>query len=614
MWVFSPVVPVAGFTDSLQLDEERAASSDAVGRIRDLEGALEDHRRKLKEERTTKENFEDLLTALRGEIQSTSNERDNLKEEIVPRLQARVEGLEVEAVEVQKLQYEKAAMQQELQSLRNENTTLMNARRLQLDLQSGGNPRIGSIAEEDGPSPITPTGSKMGLSGLARSNSVASGNKGLTRAGSLSRSNSVSAKERELKDNLADRVKDIEMQRDALHRAVKSLLDRQSFQTREHEKRMKQLEVERDRALHNQSPRRAGFEKEVKSLRYEINQLRKRADEAMMQKWQCEKGLGGIKMDLDRAEQETASLRDLLLEHDILVPEMSALAAQEGLSDQASSKSLQEAYKELQAKQTASINKLRQLWGDAPSPADDERAAKTMEALLESMSKAEAERDFARKQADMFKATVESLQESEQFHQGENEGLAQELSASARRAQLLGSQIRARLEQNNVLRQRLAEAVGRGEREQQSSAAMITAMQSKLKLLEDKLMSAQQHSEEAFGKHEESVRELEEAHNAQLRRMKSGLRTPTVMMRSPNMTNGGNSPVMSPIFGSRSPRLSQTTSGKGMSINEALRTQMLERKVKDLEEALGGADKEMEEVVGRMNKAQIEVMELQSDR
>ena len=528
----------------------------------------------------------------------------------MPRLQARVEGLEIEAAEVQKLQYEKAAMHQELQSLRNENTTLVNARRLQLDMQSGGNPRIDSIAEEEGPSPLTPSRSKMGLAGLARSNSIASGNKGLTRAGSLSRSNSISAKERELKDTLADRVKDIEMQRDALHRALKSLLDRQSFQTKEHEKKVKQLEIERDRALQNQSPRRAGFEKEVKGLRYEINQLRKRADDAMMQKWQCEKGLGGIKMDLDRAEQETASLRDLLHEHDILVPEMSALASQEGGPDRASSKSLQEAYRELQAKQTASINKLRELWGDAPSPADDERAAKTMEALLESMSKAEAERDFAQKQADMFKATVESLQEAEHFHHGENEGLAQELGASAKRAQLLASQIRARLEQNDLLRQRLAEAVGRGEREQQASAAMITGMQSKLKTLEDKLMSAQQHSEEAFAKHEEEVRRLEEAHNVHLRRVKSGLRTPTTL-KSPSSSN---SPMMSPIFGARSPRLDQTTSGKGMSMNEALRTQMLERKVKDLEEALGTADKEMKEVVGRMNKAQIEVMELQSDR
>jgi hypothetical protein len=51
-----------------------------------------------------------------------------------------------------------------------------------------------------------------------------------------------------------------------------------------------------------------------------------------------------------------------------------------------------------------------------------------------------------------------------------------------------------------------------------------------------------------------------------------------------------------------------------MSMNEALRTEVLENKVVELERALGDADKEMEEVVSRMNLAQIEVMELQSAR
>ena len=51
-----------------------------------------------------------------------------------------------------------------------------------------------------------------------------------------------------------------------------------------------------------------------------------------------------------------------------------------------------------------------------------------------------------------------------------------------------------------------------------------------------------------------------------------------------------------------------------MSMTEALRTEVLERKVVELESALGDADLEMEEVVGRMNMAQIEVMELQSAR
>jgi FtsZ-binding cell division protein ZapB len=40
----------------------------------------------------------------------------------------------------------------------------------------------------------------------------------------------------------------------------------------------------------------------------------------------------------------------------------------------------------------------------------------------------------------------------------------------------------------------------------------------------------------------------------------------------------------------------------------------LKQRVVELESALADADREMEEVVGRMNVAQIEVMELQNER
>ncbi len=497
-------------------------------------------------------------------------------------------------------------MQQELQSLKNENTTLMNARRLQLEMQQHAS-RFNSIAEEDEPPPATPT-AKIGLT---RSISVARGSGvggagGLSRTGSLSRHNSVSAKERESRDSLADRVKDIEMQRDALHRALKSLLDRQNYQNKEHEKKLRALEAERDRALQVQSPRRTGYEKEVTGLRFEINQLRRRADDALMQKWQCEKGLGGLKMDLDRAEQETSSLRTLLQEHDILVPDIPTLESQEIESGTlVTSASLERAYEELQAMQALSIEKIRELHGQVPSSGDDAHTAKTMDSLLKSITDAEAQRDYAQKQAQVYRAKAESLQEAESFHSGENAALIEQLQASANRVESLAGQVRLQLASNSDLRQRLAEAVGRGEREQQTSAAGINSMQGKLKTLEDKLMVAQQHSEEAFAKHDEDVREIKDSHNSQLQRLKGGLRTPTFYFpKSP----------LSPMFAARSPRLSKTTSGVGMSMNEALRTQVLENKVVELEKALGDADKEMEEVVSRMNLAQIEVMELQSAR
>ena len=551
----------------------------------------------MQEERRAKENLEDILNALKEEISQYRDERDNLRDKIVPQLRARVEGLETGAAESQKLTYDNARMQQELQSLRNENTTLMNARRMQLEMQQHS-ARFNSIAEEGGPSPTE--GSGLGLS---RSASLARPS-GLSTTGSLKRSNSISSKEREFNE----RVKDIELQRDALHKALKLLLDRQNYQNREHEKRIKVLEVERDRVLRSQSPRRMGYEKEVTGLKYEINQLRRRADDAIQQKYQCEKGLGGLKKDLDRAEQETTSLRSLLQEHDILIPEKPGSWSQVESGIHVTSASLENAYRELQRTQAISITKLREL--HSGSSAEDANTAATLEDLLRSMSNAEAERSYAQKQAATFRAEVESLKQSETFHSGENAGLADQLRAAANRVEALSQQVRIQLDSNSNLRQRLAEAVGRGEEQQKNSTSRINSMQGKLKALEDKLMNAQQHSEDTYAQHEEEVRQIHESHNTQLQRLKSGLKS----RASSTLGSPGTPYPISPIFHTRSPRLDRTTSGIGKSLDAELRTEFLEKRVAELEGALGEADTEMEEVVSKMNLAQIEVMELQSAR
>ena len=51
-----------------------------------------------------------------------------------------------------------------------------------------------------------------------------------------------------------------------------------------------------------------------------------------------------------------------------------------------------------------------------------------------------------------------------------------------------------------------------------------------------------------------------------------------------------------------------------MPLNQVIQTETLEAKVKELEKALREADVEMQKVVGRMNLAQVEVAELQSER
>ena len=559
-------MPVPNITDSFQLEIHGGAGPE---RVVELQSALEDSRRRLGEERKQKENYEDLIAALRVDLVQHKNERDNLKDEIVPQLKARLDGLEADSAEAQRLTYENARMQQELQAAR------------------GG--RFESISEEG-------SAQKMGLS---RSASLM--------RGSLSRSNSISKKNepRESREQLAELVKEIGAQRDALHQALKNLLDRQRFQAREFEKRLVVVEQERDRALEASSPRRRGYEKEVTDLRYEINQLRKRADDALEQKWQCEKGLGGLKKDLDRAEQETGSLRKLLVENDISVPDLSTLTpANASSAAHATSATLERAYKQLREAQALSIEKLRELKDVGISSSDDAKTNDTLNVLLRSMSNAEAERDFAQKQVETFRARAESLQETTEYQEGENASLLNELKASASRVELLSSQVKRQLSSNSDLRERLAEAVGKGEREQKQSATRINGLQSKLKGLEDRLMAAQQQSEDSMLVHEEDVRVIRKSNSSQLQRLKPLARDAS-----------GNSlrPPQTPLE-PRSPRLDKTSSGAGMSMAENLRTEYLEARVKELEGALGDAEAEMGEVVQRMNAAQIEVMELQSAR
>ena len=653
--------------------EPRNLSDEAAGRVKRLEVTLEETRRRLREERHMKENYEDLLTALRAEIEEHRNERDNIREEVVPRMRAHIKGLESEASELQTLRYEHSRIQQELQLLRESQTDLFAQPRRRSIGAVQPSPTFDMIAEESSspparsgplnPPPLAPRPSIAGTPTGARH----------PRRSSLTRSSSL--RERESRDSLADRVKDIEAQRDALHQALKSLLDRHEYQNREHTKRIKALEMERDRALSGAT--RKGYDREVSNLRDEINHLRRRADDALEQKWQCEKGLGGLKKDLDRAEQETSSLRTLLHEHDILVPDQSA-AGSGSASGSISSASLEKAYRELQATHSLALARIQALErGDHGTPTLAEANAetqRTMQLLKMSISNAEAERDAAQRQAEQFRLQAESLREAGKDHASDEMSLSEQLQASAARVEELAVQVRQQLESNNQLRNRLAEAIARGERQQKASAARITEMQGKLKSLEDQLTVAQQHTEETVAKHEDEVRQMRENHNTHLQRLPTtGVRMsgtasnflmlpqhaagaygrslyspppPFSLASSPRKgsvatsTGGGPPAGLSPstgiplplslssssssnataiakrtsIFSVRSPRLDMTSSGAGMSMMELSKTEDLEGRVEDLERALSDADREMGEVVSRMNMAQIEVMELQSQR
>lgn len=566
-----------------QIDLAAVNSADASDRVKELEATCENLRRKLSEERQAKDNFEDLLSALRGELQDTSNERDNLREEVVPQLQARVDGLESQASALEKMTYETTKMQQELYNLRSENTTL---RRVQM----------ASISEEGGPA-SAPLSRSNSLGGRRSSSYIGwppSGIFGLK-----------TVKGSESPNQLSERLKDVEEQRDALHRALKNLLERQEHQSREHEKQIRALEMERDRLL--TSPQKGGFQREISQLRAEIAVLRRRADEALDQKWQVEKGLAGLKIDLDKAEQEVEYLRKLLEDKDILIPPAFARlsSGSDNFAAPVTSESLMSAYDDLQKAYADSLKRIKSLETEAMG---DEKTQAAMGRLEAALSSAVLERDLAQREAEFQKEEIAHLKDAEQAYLASEKGLADELQESARRVEELSIQVQRQLSTNQQLRQRITDTVTRGEASRTANVEQITSMQARLRSLEEKLEAAQAASEDRVARHEEEMLALKESQGAQLTRLRDGPRSPR--------TFSGKSPL-SPLFtapGGPSPRLSITRSGPAMNVTEEAQIDNLRARVADLENALIDADAEMQQVVGRMNMAQIQVLELQEER
>lgn len=520
--------------EQLKSSFDEGSVHDMSERVEELESTLEDTRRLLSQERQAKGSFEDLYTATRGELEHSQNERDNLRDEVVPQLKARVEGLEAESADTQALMYENTRMQQELAGLKE---------------RFGG--RFGMIAEEGegGASPLI--GARAGLS---RSNSLA--RTGSKRGGSLTRSGSVKDREggRGRSGSLtgplnADAVKEIEDQRDALHKALKLLISRHDKQQKEHTRAVRKLTTQKSLAEHA-SPGRSAYQKEVSFLKEEVTTLRKRTEDALEQKWEYEKGLSGIKMDLDRAEQETRGLRILLQENDILAPSP------------------------------------RTLVGERPGS----NGSSFEDKLSDSISSAESERDQARQAAAEYRQRAEST----------SNGSAEELLNSAKRMEELADQLDAQVHSNTELRDRLSLAVAKGEQEQKETSGKIEEMQRRLAGMEDSVLAAQQHSETTLTNHESEARRIDEATSPALQRLAIAIPDPTRL--SPHSPFTAKSPKLA------SKKLAET------SLLEASRTQMLERKVRELEGLLREAEQDMQDVVQRVNASQLEVAELQTQR
>ncbi|KAI7572555.1 hypothetical protein KC317_g654 [Hortaea werneckii] len=529
-----------------QFDEEdERGHSDA--RIAELEKSLEESKRRLGQERQAKDSFGDLYSATRLELEQHKNERDNLRDEVVPQLRARIEGLEHEAANAQALTYEHTRMQQELATLREE---------VQKQQAQGARAGFSSIAEEaDVMSPIA--GPRAGSS-LSRSNSLARSRS--TRGGSVTRSGSVKGEGRQRSGSVGpashpvsiEGVKEVEDQRDALHKALKLMIARHEKGQREHERAIKKLRREKELA-EQITPRRAGYHREVSHLKDEVTTLRKRTEDALEQKWQYEKGLSGIKIDLDRAEQETRHLRNMLQERDVLPDRTSFLSSLSSNSEER-------------------------------PPAD--------ETMKLSISAAEGERDQARQIAQEYRQRAQSASP---------DASSEELLSSASRMDELADQLESQVHSNIQLRERLAEAVAKGEREQKQSTRQIEDMQKRLAGMEDSVLAAQQHSETTLGNHEAEVRRMDEASSPALQRLRIDIPEPHKL-----------SPT-SPMF-SKSPKLGGKTKLSETSLLEASRTQILERKVRELEGLLREAEDDMQTVVQRVNRSQLEVAELQTER
>lgn len=576
-----------------QADAAQMTSKDADARVKELEKSCEDLRRRLSEERQVKDNFEDLLTALKGELQNAALERDNLRDEVVPQLRARVEGLEAQQADSEKLAYETTKLQQELQEIKDSKAKHDTLARLRSSSVTGQSFKLSRP-----PSGLHSTG--------------------------LSRSNTVKGGHVESRDVLSERLKDVEAQRDALHSALKNLLDRQDFQNRENEKKIKLLEVERDRLL-SASPRKAGFDREVSTLREEVNVLRRRAEEAIEQKWQVEKGLIGLKSDLDRAEEEITSLRALLSEKDILIPDSfsrySSNSATGAPGLPATSSSLEKAYEDLQRAYKEALERIKDLEIGGTSASQDERTRLAMERLEQSLASAVHDRDDARQEAASLQGQVDRLQQSEKDHMEGEKDLADQLRDSANRVEELTQQVRAQLAINASLRSRLAETVARGEAGQKANKERLASMQNRMRTLEEQVVAAQTAAEDRVNRHEEELSKLRESTSANLHRLRdsnSGLRSPRLFPPkspvSPLLSpNGGRFPRMLSSHSRKSSRNRPSSSGNSEE-EDTSQVETLKARVAELEKSLVTADFEMQEVVGRMNTAQIEVMTLQEER
>ncbi|KAL2161532.1 hypothetical protein VTH06DRAFT_8094 [Thermothelomyces fergusii] len=390
---------------------------------------------------------------------------------------------------------------------------------------------------------------------------------------------------------------------------------------------------------------------ELQSTSNERDNLR---DEVVPQLRARVEGLEAEAADQARLAYDASKLQQELQQLRSENAELQMLSSHSEHGEPVSSRSLEQAYEDLQAAYADALERIRNL---EESVRADEKTQLAMRRLEQSLSAAVSDRDQARGEADTYRQQVEALRGLEQQHLEAERDLAAQLHESARRVEELAQQVRAQLETNAALRTRLADTIARGDAEQRVNKDRIAGMQTRLRTLEEQVVAAQTSAEERVARHEEEVLALRDAHSAQLRRLRdpSGARprgwrgdgagqryfpaksplSPLISLRSHQPDSRPSNRMSTPPalldvdgHGTRSRphsaaaaaaaaalrRAALERAGKDGEENMAAQMQALRRRVSELEGALASADAEMQEVVGRMNAAQMEVLQLLEQR
>ncbi|POS87742.1 hypothetical protein EPUL_001128 [Erysiphe pulchra] len=551
------------------INQEPLNSIDTSERVRELESVCEELRKRLAEEQQLKTTTDETLAKLRSQLQVSLSERDNLRDEVVPKLRSQVEGLEMQATELEKKAYEQTKAHQELQKLGNKSMDLINPQKNQIEkqYQMKRYDRFSQIVEA-----------------VEKRDSISHSSKKISYL--RPRSNTINVTENV--DRTAELIRDVELQRDALHDSLRSLRERQEHQNRENQKQIKHLEMELEKAL-SVSPRRSGYERDVKQLRAEINTLRLRADEAISQKLKFAENITVLKYELERAEQEIVTLKKLLM----LEKHVSQVSQKRPISGILVSESLEDSYKDLQITFSKSLERVKCLQTENMA-----RENLDLFRLIEqSFAKAISERNSVSRQAEILRKQNKILLDNEKTLSFQELTHSKELLDSAKRFEDLATQVRQQLNTNATLRQRLASMIEREEKEQELSAQKIKYLQEQVKTLEEQLYLAQNSSEERLLAHEEEIRGMKENQIDQLLRIKEGIRSPST----------STSALARSIKSPRNFFLQ-------LPVAEDVKVAQLRQRISELEKALSDADQEIAKVVSHMNAAQIQVMDLQNER